>query len=209
MKDPLKELGAIARERDAERERFEADPANNPAIGDADRAKIVAAAVALRSSQKKAARPMVWALGGMLAAAAAILLAVLIPRPGNDGAVPSYSIEVPSLGYSSLRGEPEPGKLLTLKKGMELEVLLRPETPAQRPLDSAVYLQQGEKSERLEWSSDLAPTGALRFRGELGRELKLPLGKSRLRFFIGDLSEGTPVPSDKVRLLELNVEVVD
>lgn len=198
MKDPLKELGAIAREREAERERFEADPANAPKISDAQRAQAIAAAVAMHRPQRASERgwmPRAIAFGGALAIAAAVLIMFVIPRPG---ALPSYTLEVPSLGYSSTRsGDPEPGRVLTLKKGMELDVVLRPDEPTSRSISAAASMIVDGTPVRLDWSPEIASTGAVRFRGELGREVNLPLGRVRLRFEIEE------------RAMELDVEVID
>lgn len=197
MKDPMKELGAIAREREAERERFEADPAKVPAISDAQRARAIAAAVAMHRAAPQPQRawmPRVLAFGGALAVAAVVLVMFVIPKPG---ALPSYTLEVPSLGYSSTRSAPSTSDLLKLKKGMELDVVLRPDAPVERAVSAKASMIIDGTPVPLDWSPELAPTGAVRFRGELGREVKLPLGRSRLRFEI------------ETRAMELDVEVVE
>ncbi len=204
MKDPLKELGLLSRERDAERERFEADPSNVPPLTDAQRASAIAAVATSRPPEPSRWMPRVFAFSGALAVAAAVLFIFFMPGAAR---LPTYTLDVPSIGYSTMRSEPEPGRVLKLSNGMELEVLLRPDAPSSRVSSARADLVLDGETQKLDWEVELAETGAVRFRGELGRQVKLPLGRSRLRFSIGDLD--APVPSDRVRIMELDVEVVE
>ncbi len=185
--DDLEALARASRERDAERDAWEADAANAPdllaPLDDLERQR-------LRNAVRKGRAPSrsrrTWVgLGGAVAAAAAILLALRIGAgPGGDGGYPEYGLEIRSQGWSPVRSATV-ADAWTYTDGMTVDVLLRPATAAPDGVWAAVYRIDGGAAERLAWSPQVSKDGALRLTATLGPELELPRGPSRLAFVVG------------------------
>ncbi len=193
--DPLEALGRVARERDAERERWGEEPGRDRALLEppsADERARVLAKVLPRVSERGAAvperRPLFpsWAsaLAGVAAAAALVVVSVMWGR-ATAPVLPEYALEVPSLGYSGVRGEAPARPVLAVVPAMALEVVLRPDGAWSEPLAARVFVEHQGQRRELSWPAHIAPTGACRWTGEVGREVELPVGRSRLGFVVG------------------------
>lgn len=182
--DDLEALARLSRERDAERDAWEADAANAPdllaPLTDLERQRIKNA---VRAGRAPAPRRRVWAgVAGVVAIAAAILLAL---RLGPQGAaVPEYGFELRSQGFSEVRSATV-ADAWTYADGMTVDIVLRPVSAAPGSTWAAVYRRDGAAVTRLDWTPVRSEGGSLRFKGAVGAQLKLPTGASQLVFVVG------------------------
>lgn len=186
--DEMHELGERARRREAEREAYLASDEAAELIAPPsaeERQRLLRAVLPPARADAHGARrsPWTWAVGG-LAFAAATAAVVVLSLPTS--ALPSYSVRVDSIGYSEVRGEPAPTDgSAKVAVGMAFEVVLQPAESFRGALAARVVIDTEGRVAPLAWSPELASTGAVRFRGEIGREVMLPLGRSRLGFVVG------------------------
>lgn len=214
--DELRELGKRARRRDAEREAWLASDEAAELIAPPsaeERQRLLRAVLPGAHDAGVPARrsPWAWAAGG-LAFAAAAAAAVLLSMPPPE--LPSYAVRVTSIGYSEVRGEPPPADgSAKVAVGMAFEVVLQPAESFRGAVAARVVIEGPGGVQPVSWAPEMASTGAVRFRGEVGREVRLPLGRSRLGFVVGApraVEAWTPDASaDPARtVLWLAVEVV-
>lgn len=211
--DELKQLGQRLRQRDAEREAWlasdEAAELTAPPSA-AERERLLRAVLPPARAMPARRAPWAWAIGSLAVAAAAAAL-LLSQRPPQ---LPDYSVRVASIGYSEVRGEPPPADgAAKVAVGMAFEVVLQPAAAFTGELAARVVIEVDGRSEALAWAPEVAATGAVRFRGEVGREVRLPLGHARLGFVVGApraVAAWTPsAAADPARaVLWLPIEVV-
>lgn len=181
--EDLKPLGDLAREREAERVRWEASDAARALIaplGAAERRRFLRGVLPAEEPE----RPRVLAWSGALAAVAACAAALtLVFTPA--AALPTYTLEIPTLGYSAVRGESAPAETWTLARGMAFDVVLRPAAAASGPVEARAFLEVASGRTGLDWPAEVSAEGAARFTGRVGERPVLPLGASRLVFAVG------------------------
>lgn len=128
-----------------------------------------------------------------LAAAAAVLLLVL---PRQAPPLPGYALSLSS-EQAVRAGTPEP-EVPRLGPGSQLDVLLRPETAVEGPVDVRAFLIR--RGEARSWTPPLerSPEGAVRIRGPVEALLPVPPGEWTLAIAVG--RPGTlPESPDEVR----------
>lgn len=210
--DDLKALGQRSRARDEQKAAWEADEKNAPELlapmTDAERAKIMAA---VRPGAKAGgSRRAAWGWVGGLAVAAVALIAIQLRPPDGTDALPSYGLEVRSQGYRATRSATTAASLEYVR-GMAFEVLLRPARAVEGAVDAAAFRVEGARAERLEWRPDRSEGGAFRFSGEVGAQVDLPMGRSRLAFVIGarEAVQAWQPGAEGVQVLEQTIEVIE
>ncbi|MCK6552208.1 hypothetical protein L6R52_40635 [Myxococcota bacterium] len=205
----LEALGHLARERDAERRAWEqSDEAARltAPLDEAERARVLRNVLGPKPEPE---RPRLFAwTGGLAAAAAAVAITfVLTATP----ALPRYTLEVPTLGYSAVRGEAPPAKTLTLTKGMALDVVLRPADSVEGEVAARSFVVAAKDRRVIDWPAEIAPTGAVRFTGRVGERPVLPAGASKLVFAVGrpdDVARWAEGESDGEGLVRFELDVV-
>lgn len=180
--EDLKALGQRARERDAEREAWErgqgAGQEDLLAPFSADEMARLRGAV--RDVQAPPKPNRTWAWGGLVAAAAAVLLVVLIPRPGPE--LPPYGLELRSQGYAEVRSATV-ADAWTYARGMRFELVLRPATAVTEGLGAAAFVRTDDGVRRLDWTPNISTAGTARFIAEIGEGLSP--GPNRVVFVVG------------------------
>lgn len=183
--DDFAALAEMSRRRDAERDAWEADPANAPELlaplNDLERQRI---RNAVRGAPKR--RTPWLAITGIAAAAAAVVLALQL-GPGGDAVLPEYGLEMRSQGYSEVRSATV-ADAWTYADGMTIDLVLRPASAAPAGTSVAVYRLDGGSAERVAWTPEVSAGGSIRLKGVIGAEVSLPKGRSRLAFVVGSKS---------------------
>ena len=139
-------------------------------------------------------RPQFWAP----ALAVAALFVVVALGLGDATSIPTYGLEF-SGGASETRSPtaaPGEGQATVprLAVGSRFEVLLRPERQSDGPVESRVYVTTAGRLTRPTLRPETSESGALRFRGQVGRDLGLGAGEHRLVFVVAPQGE---LPSDE------------
>ena len=138
----------------------------------ADRGQVISLAAARQRKMWITA-----AAGLGLAAAAALVLVVVGPRGGAP--LPPYSLSHKG-GEKIFRGDRQPGELVKLRPGSQLELLLRPPTPAVGPVKLVCFVVSQGAWRPWKVKTTISADGAVLVVAELGRTLKLTPGRHQL-----------------------------
>ncbi|MGB1015674.1 MAG: hypothetical protein ACPG4T_16170 [Nannocystaceae bacterium] len=139
-------------------------------------------------------RPSMWAT---VAAAAVVAFMLIQPGIGPSGApeadIPTFELEV-SAGLASQRSDHGPSdQIPRYSPETEIEVVIRPKVRATQPLQVHLFAFQGEHGQKLATPIEVAASGSVRLKGQVGETLGLEAGSWRLVFVVGD---GQDLPSD-------------
>jgi len=139
-------------------------------------------------------RPSVWAT---LAAAAVVAFMLIQPGapPGAspDGDIPTFELEV-AAGLASQRSESGPSdQVHRYSADTEIEVVIRPKVRAAQPLQARLFAFQGGQGQEIATPLEVAASGSVRLKGQVGATLGLGSGSWRLVFVVGD---GRDLPTD-------------
>lgn len=135
--------------------------------------------------------------GGILAAAAAVMLWVRSGDPGAATTTTPLVVELPEYGFvarnqtvQSERGEPDEG-IARYRAESEIDWVIAPEGPI-TAATGVVILVEGTGAEKVvRPAAERSEEGALRIRGRVDEVLGLAAGRYTLRFLIGP-AEGLP-----------------
>ncbi|MFP5285496.1 MAG: hypothetical protein ACLGI9_07145 [Thermoanaerobaculia bacterium] len=127
-------------------------------------------------------------LTGWLVAAGTVAAALLLflRTPASPSLDTLYAVAELSGGARAFRGgEAEPSKVFV--PGSLLTLVLSPNPPVSGPVEARGFLARGRKIVPLEPkpSFEVVQGGAVRLRGTLGKEIRLPPGEQRLWIVVG------------------------
>lgn len=146
-------------------------------------------------------RPMAWASVAAAAAVAFLLVQPIRgPSPQSQGSLPTFELEVNG-GLATQRSE---GKVTGVPKyaaDTEIEVVIRPQVRAKHPLAAKLFAFNGEQGQLLSTPIEVADSGSVRLKGQVGEVLKLAPGTWRLVFVVG-ATEALPTSPGAVKALE-------
>lgn len=130
------------------------------------------------------------------AAVAAAALFLFLRTPGSLPPLPAYTAGL-SRGDQAFRGEPGPSTgLPVFSPGSVLTLDASPEQPVTGAVEARAFLDRG--GEIVPWEPEPPleiANGAVRLRGTLGREIRLPPGESRIWIIAGRKGE-IPSPEE-------------
>jgi len=122
-----------------------------------------------------------------LALAASVLLAVglvMFMRPGATPALPGYALKLE--GQISLtRGEAPPPAAAPFVTGNQFRLVLTPEQQVEGDVIARAYVLDGNEPEMLGAAPQISSSGAVLIEGQVGRDVQLPPGDSRLLVIVG------------------------
>jgi hypothetical protein len=136
--------------------------------------------------------------GWLMAAVAAAALFLFVRNPASMPPLPAYKARL-SDGAREYRGAAEPSAGPSVFfPGTQLTLEVTPEQAVTGPLEAHAFLARG--TDILPWEPepplDLSPQGAVRLRGRLGEEIRLPPGEWKIWVVIG--RPGKLPPTDEI-----------
>lgn len=140
--------------------------------------------------------------GVPLALAASVLLAVglvMFMRPGATPALPGYGLRLEGQ-VTLMRGEAPPPAAAPFAPGNHFRVVLTPEERVEGDVIARAYVLDGGEPEMLAAAPKISSEGAVLIEGEVGRDIQLPAGDSRLLVIVGRESKLPDAPALAARL---------
>jgi len=139
-------------------------------------------------------------IAGPLAAAAVVVLALRFRHPTDPSALlPEYALDVSGGDRATRSGAPAERGPLELHRASRLEIVLRPATAVQRPVEVRAFLVQGTDVRPWAPPMERSADGAVRIAGEAGTLLDLPPGSWDLAFTVSPEAVAAPDPDDVAR----------
>jgi hypothetical protein len=126
-------------------------------------------------------------VGIPLALAASVLLAVglvMFMRPGGAPALPGYGLTLEGQ-VTLMRGEAPPPATAPFATGNHFRLVLTPEQRVEGDVIARAYVLDGGEPEMLAAAPKISGDGAVLIEGEVGRDVQLPPGDSRLLVIVG------------------------
>jgi hypothetical protein len=137
-----------------------------------------------------------------LALAASVLLAVglvMFIRPGATPALPGYGLRLEGQ-VTLMRGETPPPAAAPFAAGNHFRLVLTPEKRVEGDVIARAYVLDGGEPEMLAAPPKISSDGAVLIEGEVGRDVQLPPGDSRLLVIVGRESKLPGAPALAARL---------
>ncbi len=138
-------------------------------------------------------RPVAWA--GVAAAAIAVFMLIqpgVGPTEQPVGDLPAFELEVAG-GIAAQRSEGKQTGVGRYAADTEIEVIIRPQVRSKVPLQARLFAFQGPSGQALTTPLEVADSGSVRLKGQVGEVLGLGPGMWRLVFVVG---AGDELPSD-------------